>query len=480
MRYKLGNICKMRSGGTPRRGDSTLYNGDIPWVTISDFKNATNNYIYQTKNSLTSEGLNAINNRVFEKDTLLLAMYGSIGKTVIAGKKLTCNQAILGINPKDKTQLNIKFLKYWFDHNKRFIQSKGRGATLKNISLTIVKNLEIDLPDLEIQDKIVAVLDNANVVIEKREKAIIKLEELLNATFLKMFGLKNPSYEFWDDVEIESLKKTEKGSMRTGPFGSKLKHNRFKEKGEVAVLGIDNAVDNQFKWKKKRFLPIDEYDEFKKFTVKSRDVIITIMGTVGRSAVIPENIGLAINTKHLAALTLDETKCNPYYLSYSIHSNPYVTFQLNKKSRGAIMDGLNLTSIKSVKLKKAPIELQNKFEKIYLKIQKQKDKMLLAKKKSKILLQALSQLAFKEELKFNTAVDLEVLMENDYEFFRKNSSKNSIKLLLEKLDKEKLNSNIFYEQELYDKAKEFVFELLNERKIKQVYDEDSKRIKLSI
>jgi len=381
--------------------------------------------------------------------------------------------------PKNDS-FNVKFIYYFINDNIYLLEKGFKGAGLKHISKQFIENVNIPIPDKGIQDKIVAVLDKTNEIIKKRKLAIVNLDDFLNATFLNMFGSKSPLFSSWSDIEINSIKKKEKRSIRSGPFGSKLKHNRFKEKGEVAVLGIDNIVDNEFKWKKKRYLPISDYEEFKNFSVNSRDVIITLMGTIGRSAVVPEDIGLVINTKHLAAITLDEKKCNPYYLSYSIHSNPYVTFQIKKKSRGAIMDGLNLTSIKSIKLKKAPIELQNKFEKIYLKVQTEKDKMLLGKNKIEILLKALSQLAFKNKLKFNTAVDLEVLMENDYIFFKKNSNKDSIKLLLERLDKDELNSNKFYEQELYDKAKKFVFELLNEGKINQMYDKKLQRIKLSI
>ena len=73
-----------------------------------------------------------------------------------------------------------------------------------------------------------------------------------------------------------------------------------------------------------------------------------------------------------------------------------------------------------------------------------------------------------------------MLLENDYAFFKKNSNREAIRLLLKRLDKDELNDNKFFEQRLYDKAKEFVFELLKEHKIKQIFDENSKRIKLTI
>nr|WP_321237210.1 restriction endonuclease subunit S [uncultured Psychroserpens sp.] len=466
MKVKLGDICNIISGNA--WSSSKFSKQGIPIIRINNLNKKGRGFAYWD--------LDYDPKYLISKNDILLSLSGTIKVYRWHGEEALLNQRILKIVPN--TDINSNWIYYKLLDSINLIINKARYAIIKNVSINAVKNIEFDLPDLETQDRIVAVLDKANDLIEKREEAVLKLEELLDATFLNMFGLKNPSFQSWNDIEIGNLKKSAKGSMRTGPFGSNLKHDRFKKKGEVAVLGIDNAVDNEFKWKKKRFLSIDEYEEFKRYTVYSRDVIITIMGTVGKSAVIPNNIGLAINTKHLAALTLDESLCNPYYLSYSIHSNPYVKFQLKKKSRGAIMDGLNLTSIKAIKLKKAPIELQNKFEKIYLEIHKQKNRMLHSRDKSEILLEALSQLAFKGELKFNTAVDLEVLMENDFEFFKNNSNKESIILLLERLNKDELNSNKFYEQELYDKAKNFVFELLNEKKIMQIYDKDSKRIKL--
>ena len=94
-----------------------------------------------------------------------------------------------------------------------------------------------------------------------------------------MFGIRNKDFTVWKDIEIQELAAAEKGSMRTGPFGSSLKHDEFTEEGEIAVLGIDNAVENTFNWKKKRFITKARYEKkFKRYTVKPRDVIITNYG----------------------------------------------------------------------------------------------------------------------------------------------------------------------------------------------------------
>ena len=149
---KLEQLCKMQSGGTPSRKNIDYWdNGDILWAKISDLENSPDGYIYDTEEKITSIGLNSINNRFFPINTLFLAMYGSVGKVAISKKEMSTNQAILGINIIDEKVLDIKYLKFWFYNTKTELLDKAVGVALKNISLGLVKNLEIPLPPLATQ-----------------------------------------------------------------------------------------------------------------------------------------------------------------------------------------------------------------------------------------------------------------------------------------------------------------------------------------
>ena len=188
--------------------------------------------------------------------------------------------------------------------------------------------------------------------------------------------------------------------MRTGPFGSNLLHSEFTATGDVAVLGIDNAVQNKFTWDERRFITKEKYSELSNYRILPGDVIITIMGTIGRAAVIPDDIPLAINTKHLAAITFDRQKANPQFIAYSFHSSPYIKNQLASKNRGAIMNGLNLGLIKETKLRKPPIERQNQFAAIVEKVESLKSKYTQNLTEMENLYGSLSQRAFKGKLDF--------------------------------------------------------------------------------
>ncbi|HBM16147.1 MAG TPA: restriction endonuclease subunit S [Lentisphaeria bacterium] len=256
----------------------------------------------------------------------------------------------------NKNKVDPSYLGKWFYYNppSRLIANDSYPS----IKLSQLNNIQILLPTLPEQKQIVEILDRADSLRQKRRESIKLLDEFLRSTFLEMFG------EFekkkWPQLKMIDLAKRKKGSMRTGPFGSSLLHSEFVKEG-IAVLGIDNAVENYFTWKERRFITPEKYEKLKQYTVYPEDIIITIMGTLGRSAVVPDNIPTAINTKHLACITIDKKIANPYFVVYSIQSDPDVVHQLNNKRRGAIMDGLNLTIIKHLKFNLPPLALQETF-----------------------------------------------------------------------------------------------------------------------
>ena len=263
----------------------------------------------------------------------------------------------------DPDKLDRKYLAYYLRSQTflGWVSNQTAGAKMPRVSMKVFWEHEIPLPTLAEQKRIATILDKADQLRQKRQQAIALADDFLRSAFLDMFG--DPEGNGWEFSTVEKVAKSHKGSVRTGPFGSQLLHSEFTQQG-VAVLGIDNAVSNTFKWAKSRFISEAKYQELKRYTVKPGDVLITIMGTCGRCAVVPDDIPVAINTKHLCAITLDSSKCLPRFLHSYFLLHPIAQKYLAAKAKGAIMSGLNMGVIKELPVPLVPLDLQQRYEKL--------------------------------------------------------------------------------------------------------------------
>ncbi|CDM88702.1 restriction endonuclease subunit S [Xenorhabdus bovienii] len=294
-------------------------------------------------------------------------------------------------------RLDSKYLYYWVQ-TRVFVtdmMEKATGANYPAVSDKIIKESKIPLPPLTEQKRIAAILDKADAIRRKCQQAIQLANEFLRAVFLDMFG--DPETKGWKFTTVENMAAKCKGSMRTGPFGSDLKHSEFINEG-ILVLGIDNAVSNKFRRGKERFISQEKYEQLKRYTVNPGDVLITIMGTCGRCAVVPDDIPLAINTKHLCCITLDKNQCIPSFLHSYFLVHPIARRYLGQKAKGAIMDGLNMGMIKEMPIPIVPINEQKKYESISVKVAKLIENQYEGNEATRNNFLSISQKAFSGEL----------------------------------------------------------------------------------
>jgi type I restriction enzyme, S subunit len=311
------------------------------------------------------------------------------------GKSLLLNQRVGKLIIKNTDRVYFPYLQRVLNQKDiRAYYKKFAGGGLQiNLGKPDLLSNEIPLPPLEEQKRIAIILDKADIIRHKRQKAIGLIENLIQSSFVSMVGSSAKTYKEWPKMNFEELCSSNKKSLRTGPFGSDLKHSEFVDQG-IAVLGIDNAVKNQFAWGQLRFITEEKYEKLKRYKVYPQDVIITIMGTTGRSAVVPKDIPESISTKHLAVLTINNEIADPEFISNSIHRHPEILKQIQKANKGAIMPGLNLGIIKSLELRIPPIKLQKQFSAILEKTRSTQEKY---RKLNNALFNSLSQKAFRGE-----------------------------------------------------------------------------------
>jgi type I restriction enzyme S subunit len=408
-KMRLGEIADVIAGQSP---PSKTYNSTKDGLPFFQGKAD-----FQEKHPKIRMWCNSKKRKEAEPGDILISVRAPVGSVNLCDRLSIIGRGLSAIRPR--SGIHADYLYYFFKMNEDRVAILGTGSTFKSITQDILKKIEVPVPyqngspDLDDQTRIAILLSKVESLIAGRKKSIADLGELLKSTFLEMFGPVNPEFEKWPIVKIKDLAADHKGAMRTGPFGSNLLHSEFTKTGEVAVLGIDNAVQNRFSWGALRFITHEKYEKLKNYRIFPEDVIVTIMGTVGRSAVIPKNIPLAINTKHLAAITFDKKKANPIFMSYAIHSSPFIINQFINRNRGAIMSGLNLGIIKDTQINKPPVELQNQFATIAEKVEALKKKFQNSLNDLESLYDVLSQKAFKGELDLSRIAISEELKPKD-------------------------------------------------------------------
>ena len=175
---------KVTSGGTPDRSNSLYYGGSIPWLRTQevDFRE-----IYGTELSITEEGLANSSAKWIEKNAVIVAMYGATAAKVgIAKIPLTTNQACCNIEV-DEDIANYRYVYHWLTYNYEALKSMGQGSQ-SNINAGVIKSFKIPVPSLEIQSRIVQVLDNFDMVCND-----------LNIGLPKEIELRQKQYEYFRD-----------------------------------------------------------------------------------------------------------------------------------------------------------------------------------------------------------------------------------------------------------------------------------------
>jgi type I restriction enzyme S subunit len=248
---------------------------------------------------------------------------------------------------------------HWFylAGNTEAMQSHSTG--IRNLNGDAYKAIRVAYPPLPEQRRIVAILDEAFEAIStakaNTEKNLQNAQELIGTGYSAIVDGFDQSQ--WGIEPVTNIAAAGKGSMRTGPFGSQLLHSEFVDDG-IAVLGIDNAVANEFRWDKRRYINEAKYRDLARYRVYPGDVLITIMGTCGRCAVVPDDIPVAINTKHLCCITVDRKKCLPDYLHRYFLCDPQALAYLTAQAKGSIMAGLNMSIISALPVRLPPLDQQ--------------------------------------------------------------------------------------------------------------------------
>jgi type I restriction enzyme S subunit len=246
---KMSDVVEWSSGGTPKSSNQDYYNGNIPWLIIGDL---TDTVIKSSTTYITELGLKESSAKYVDKDSVLLGMYGSIGKLGIAGMRLTTNQAIAFT--KSLYGMHNWYLFYYLQNIKTKLYSLSKGGTQKNISLTVVNSLTIPLPPLPEQHRIVTKIDtlfseiDSGVVLLKAIKAQLAVyrqavlkwafEGKLIKTSLVRFPLQNITRFFYISGGLTKNSKRDKLKIKIPYLRVANVYFNFIDLSEIKLIGV--------------------------------------------------------------------------------------------------------------------------------------------------------------------------------------------------------------------------------------------------
>lgn len=395
-KVKLSDVCDISSGGTPSRTNPEYFKGDIPWAKISDIENAVNGLVHDTEEHISANGLKSIRGKLFPKGTLLFAMYGSIGKVGICGRELSTNQAILGIRPRKEGEISLNFLKSWFASNKRKLINQGRGVALKNLSATIVRNLEIELPAFDDQVRIAHLLGKVERLIAQRKQNLQQLDDLLKSVFLEMFGDPVRNEMGWNKTQFsELLLDIESGN-------SPKCEARQAVPDEWGVLKLGAVTHCKFVEAENKALPKD-FSPSVRGEVKAGDLLFSRKNTyelVAACAYVFKTRAKLLMPDLIFRFVFKEgAEINPIFIwkLLTCDSQRKAVQSLAVGAAGS-MPNISKANLKTVRLLTPPLPLQNKFATIVENVEAVKSRYQQSLTDLEALYGALRQKAFKGEL----------------------------------------------------------------------------------
>ena len=201
-KHRLGSICRIISGSTPKTGTPEYWDGDKKWVTPAELSES-DYIINDTQRKLTEAGVKAAGLTLLPEGTVILSSRAPIGKVAIAGCEMYCNQGFKNLVCSDI--IFNKYL-YWYLRGKTdFLNSLGRGATFKEISKSTVSEIEIDVPSYPEQMEAVHKLEKLQVILTLRRAQLAKLDELVKCRFVELFGDPIRNEKNWETVPLKSV-----------------------------------------------------------------------------------------------------------------------------------------------------------------------------------------------------------------------------------------------------------------------------------
>lgn len=339
--YKLSELCELIGGGTPKTSVAEYWNGDIPWLSVTDF-NTGRKYCFDAEKKITEKGLKESSTKILKKGQIIISARGTVGVISMLGNDMAFNQSNYGINAKEGLTTN-DFLYYLLKDNISQFVSNSYGAVFDTITKQTFEQITVDLPPLPEQTAIAEVLSSLDDKIDLLHRQNKTLEQLAETLFRQWFV--EEAKESWEvgvlDDEFEFV-------MGQSPAGSTLNEEK------QGMIFFQGRSDFGFRFPEPRV-----YTTEPTRIAKPLDTLVSVRAPVGDMNMALEECCLG---RGVAAFRYKANKNFYSYTYYKMRSlmEPIKQFEDN----GSVFGSIGKEDFKKLENVLPPRELIEKFQEI--------------------------------------------------------------------------------------------------------------------
>lgn len=383
MKYRLGELCNVVSGGTPSRAIAGFWDGGtIPWIKIGNIKGK---YVGEADEYITQAGLEGSSTKMLSAGTILFTIFATLGEVGILTIKACTNQAIAGITIKNQSEVLTDYLYYFLKSKKSYVTALGRGVAQNNINLSILRNFEVPIPALSMQKQIVDVLDKAEKIIEARQKQLQKLDELVKARFVELFG----------DYIKDDRRPLSEVAIITGGLTKNSNRNTFETK--MPYLRVANVFYNRLDLREILEIGVKE-EEIEKTLLQAGDLLFVegngSIEQIGRVAIWDGSIDPILHQNHLIKARFNNEIIAPEYALFYFMLQDGRQQIISKSVSTSGLNTLSVNKVSSLLLPIPPIALQKQFGEFFKQTDKSKVAVQKALDEAQLLFDSLMQKYF--------------------------------------------------------------------------------------
>ena len=357
---KLGEVCDIVGGSTPKTGEPSYWDGEHYWITPAELDGSK--YISSTSRTITDEGVKSAHLQLLPSGTVLLSSRAPIGKVAITTAPMYCNQGFKNLVCSDK--LYNEFA-YWFlFHNTDYLNSLGTGATFKEISKRVVEQIPISIPPREEQERIVAESDCLSGVIEKKREQLKQLNALAQSIFYQMFGDPITNEKGWE------VKKLLDAVSIDCPISYGIVQPMDDVEGGIPIVRPIDLVDTFVRKDNLKRTSVDISNAYKRTILRGDEILMCVRGTTGVVSMASDELKGCNTTRGIVPLFFDSI--NRWFVYYLI-KQPSMQCLIAENTYGIALKQINIKELRLLPIITPPLSLQQEFADKIEAIEKQKE-----------------------------------------------------------------------------------------------------------